>query len=244
MQVIPISWFLAILCSLACTSPGRALLISTKNSPFPPSNLCTRKGDDTALPPQVKARGSPRSSVALPAKKRLRRRKDDDSDHDARRGIDSRQVGDGLPDFDLDSPEDEPQKKSSAQPVNLGEITPLMMGDANKSVRSVQELISDRSLETKFVFEEKGDDTSIPDFAQLAQTSASSSSSLSLNDGMPVGKKKLRQDERRTNSSTTKEIKQGDNPLSNLPFLTNDAGEFSPIKLLEAGGKRDKIWVR
>jgi hypothetical protein len=230
--------FLILLCSLAsCVSLGRAFIISTKCRPPPPSRLRLQRGDSGGVVPSIRARGGSKRLAAVPAKKRRRRRQEDGtSDNDAAQESDSLLVGDELPDFDLGSTDDEQKQKSSARKVNPDQITSLMMGDANKAVRSVNELISDRSLERKFEFEEKGD-PSIPDFTDLAKASTSWPSS-SLNDGSPLGKKKMRQAERRADAIKTQaEGEREKNPLEGLPFVTNEAGKFSPIKLLESGGK-------
>lgn len=181
--------------------------------------------------------------MRLPAKKRRRRRNDEESTDDAPPEGDSLLQEGELPDFDLDSPDAyDKDEQSSPRRANVipDEITPLMMGDANRAVRSVNELISDRSLENKFEFEEKGD-PSVPDFTELARASTSlsstSSPSSSLDDAVSLGKKKQRQAERRANAVKTKEEEPQENPLSNVPFLTNEAGKFSAIKLLESGGK-------
>jgi hypothetical protein len=110
-----------------------------------------------------------------------------------------------------------------------------MMGDPNKPVRSVQELLSDRSLESRFQFDDSGD-ASIPDFTQLAE--ASSSSPGDGISGVPtMGKKKQRQAERRANALKATEEEKQDNPLLNIAFIKNEKGQISPIKILEAGGE-------
>jgi hypothetical protein len=118
---------------------------------------------------------------------------------------------------------------------NADKITDAMMGDPNMPVRSIKELISDRSLERKLDFDDTGD-ASIPDFAQLTQ--ASSSSSPIDESVVLMGKKKQRQAERRANAIKAKEDDEDQKSfLSSIPFIQNEKGEVSPIKILESGGK-------
>jgi hypothetical protein len=100
-----------------------------------------------------------RRDASLDSKKRRRRRNDDISVSD--------ETSNELPDFDLDTTDS--SETSPASPVrtkvslNPDEISDLMMGDPNMKVRSVKELIADRSLEKNFAFDDQGDE-SIPDF--------------------------------------------------------------------------------
>lgn len=180
--------------------------------------------------------------ILFAAKKRRRRRQDDASDTSAA-SDDSSVAEDRLPDFDLDSADSEKVDttksiaSSSAISSDPNKVTSAMMGDPNMPVRSINELISDRSLESKFEFEEKSDD-SIPDFIQLAQASSSSSSSSVDASGIPIGKKKQRQADRRASAMSAKEgEKEEESFLSNISFIKNENGKVSPIKILEAGGK-------
>lgn len=187
------------------------------------------------------------NSLVLSAKKkRRRRRKDGVNKPQEQKSLEpgARLQGDKdeLPEFDVDG-EQQGETKTSTQTMisfNPDEITDAMMGDGNKRVRSVKELISDRSLESRFEFDEPADDPSLPDFTQLAREFPSSSSSLgSAIPEVGMGKKKQRQAERRANAIRAKdEEEQGENPLSNIPFFLNEEGEISAIKILESGGKQ------
>lgn len=240
IQSIPKRTFFTLLSTFACVSLARAFFISTKKCGITSqSRLNLQRGNYSVLS-LAGARGPSKRLAAVPAKKRRRRRQDDSTGGDETpQESDSLILGDGLPDFDLGGTDGDKQQKSPARQRSPDEITPLMMGDANKAVRSVKELISDRSLESKFEFDDKGD-PSIPDFTELARASASrlSSSSPSMqNDGSEMGKKKQRQAERQAEAIKAQANKEKEkNPLDGLPFVTNEAGKFSPIKLLESGG--------
>jgi hypothetical protein len=173
-------------------------------------------------------------TTALSAKQRRRRRNDEPE---------SSPQNNDLPDFDLESMDAEgvePQEKPLAPKISLADlekVTDNMMGDPNKPVRSLKELISDRSLESILDLDDMQGDASIPDFTQLAKAS-SSSTNLGLDNGIPapMGKKKQRQVERRASAKETAEEESRDsNPLSNIGFIKNEKGKISPIKILEAG---------
>jgi len=179
-------------------------------------------------------------------KKRRRRRKESDTtseDESEKALLESvpLPVGDELPDFDLEGEGEEASQRVKIS-SNPDEITPAMMADGNAAERSLDELITDRSLENKFEFDEP-EDPNIPDFIQLAKESSSSSPSPSpsLNDGTVLGggmgKKKQRQAERIANAIRVKEEekKEGSNILSNIPSFLNEKGEVSGVKILEQG---------
>jgi hypothetical protein len=194
--------------------------------------------------PNNGARETRDSDAILFAAKKRRRRKYDASDASAE--SDDSSIGDDeLPDFDLDSADSEKvdttnsMTSSSSISSDPNKVTSAMMGDPNMPVRSINELIADRSLERKFEFDEKGDD-SIPDFTQLAQASSSFSSSSSVDaNGIPMGKKKQSQADRRANAMRAKEEEREEESFlsKNIPFIKNEKGKVSPIKILEAGGK-------
>ena len=120
------------------------------------------------------------------------------------------------------------------------------MGSGNMSSRSLDELISNRALENKLEFDEKGD-PSIPDFVDLARASSTTptydaESSLST---AGVGKKKQRQAERIAKAIAAKEAEAPvESFLSNVPQFLNEKGEVSAIKILEQGGKLLKALCR
>lgn len=142
---------------------------------------------------------------------------------------------DELPDFDLDGEEaEEPRRK-----INRDKITDNMMGSGRATASSLDELISDRALESKFEFDEKGD-PNIPDFVELAQASSTtpSSSSVSAIPGGGIGKKKQRQAERVANAIAAKEAEApAESFLSKFPQFLNEKGDVSGVKILEQGGK-------
>jgi hypothetical protein len=143
-----------------------------------------------------------------------------------------------LPDFDLGGDEQEEEKRKPK--INSNEITANMMGSGMTSARSLDELISDRALESKFEFDEKGD-LSIPDFVDLARASSTTptydpDSSLS---SAGIGKKKQRQAERIARAVAAKEAEEPEGSFlaDYFPQLLDEKGNFSAVKLLEQGGK-------
>lgn len=197
------------------------------------------------------------SSVTLAAKKKRRRRRrtqndttaPDDGDVDPENAVSipdpvSVPNNNELPDFDLETEEqkEEEQRQQRAKRIssNPDEITPAMISTGNTPLRSLDELIMDRSLESKFEFDEP-ENPSVPDFIQLAQESSSSSSladnsSTVVPDGS-MGKKKQRQAERIANAIRLKEEeeKAGANILSNIPMFLDGDGKFRATKVLESG---------
>lgn len=149
------------------------------------------------------------------AKKKRRKRKEDPS---ATSGAD---VGDDLPDFDLGDDEEEAAPMQRRAATDPGEITDVMMG-TQKPLGSVKDLISDRSLENAFEFDEPDDP--LPDLGELKTPSA-------------VGKKKTRQEARRAAAIVNEEeddrlIDNVSDALGSLPFLKSDR-ESSELKLVE-----------
>ncbi len=157
---------------------------------------------------------------ALHVKRRRRRRDTGGSDGDVAGDTTS---GD-LPDFELDEDEEESDAKSKKRMGILkpDEITPSMMGSASGPVRSVDDLIADRSLEAKLDFDDIEQDDSLPDLIELSRRSGE--------DGVLTGTKKARQAERRAAAIAAKE-KEEDNLFSNLPFVTDTEGKVQPIKV-------------
>jgi hypothetical protein len=191
-------------------------------------------------------------SVALNAKKKRRRRREgSDTTSDQDKPTDNLVTesslplldGDELPDFDLDGEGGENAKQTTRVKIssNPDEITDAMMADPNAAgiSRSFDELITDRSLESKFEFEDSGD-PEIPDFVQLAKESSSSVDGIiptSEGTGMT---KKQRQAERVANAIKLKEEEEqkGKNFFSSNPKFLNEKGEVSAVKILEQGGKQ------
>lgn len=173
----------------------------------------------------------PQPPTALSAKKR-RRRKQQDS---------STSSGDDLPDFDIADPDEAPvvQKKKKAVSPVVGStadgepITAAMMGTASQGTKSVRELLNDRSLEQKMSFDSDSNDD-LPDLIQMARqqnTDSSDSTDQSL------GKKKARQAQRQAAAAARQQEQESslDSLLKNIPFLLNEKGEVSGVKILEAG---------
>ena len=189
-----------------------------------------------------------RDLVSLSAKKKRRRRKNKNkssaSNGQQLESLESspipQQGSSGtneLPDFDLGGEEAEEEKKPK---INPGEITSNMMGSGMTSSRTVNELISDRALESRFEFEEKGD-PNIPDFVDLAKASSTVPSynpdtALST---AGVGKKKQKQAERIARAIAAKEAEKPEESFLSqyFPQLLDEKGDFSGVKLLEQGGK-------
>lgn len=183
-------------------------------------------------------------STVLFAKKKRRRRKNPSSPSNDKIKNESKdsvvssntEISGDLPDFDL--PEFDLEDDSSAQSsepkkavkvdINFDEITDVMMGDSSKPEKSLEQLISDRSLESKLEFDEVAD-SSIPDFTSFAKASSSGG------EGEPatMGKKKARQAERRAAAILAKE--EEEEVQLNLPFVSDEEGNVSAIKVLEAG---------
>lgn len=171
------------------------------------------------------------SVSALSAKKR-RRRKDKAPDT---------ALSDDLPDFDIaeDEEPDLPKKTTTATAANRvvatteqGEqITVAMMGNTQQqqSTKSVRDLINDRSLEQKLNFdtEDTGD---LPDLMKLAQQQQGEGAE-------PSGKKKARQAARQAAAAARQQEEEDSvqSLLKQVPFLLNEKGEVSAVKILEAG---------
>uniref|UniRef100_A0A6U9XS66 Uncharacterized protein n=1 Tax=Pseudo-nitzschia australis TaxID=44445 RepID=A0A6U9XS66_9STRA len=183
-------------------------------------------------------------SVVLAAKKKRRRRRKDSSpasspskepedNFESSSSVELPGTGE-LPDFDLDAESAPIEKKKK---INPDEITVNMMGSGNKASRTLDELISDRALESKFEFDEKGD-PGIPDFVDLAQAS-STTPTYSADDPLStagVGTKKQRRAERVANAIAAKEAEEEQKPfLAQFPQFLNEKGDVSAIKVLEQG---------
>jgi len=107
------------------------------------------------------------------------------------------------------------------------------------TVRSVKELLNDRSLESKFQFDDddkNNNKESLPDLVALQQQQQQSTSSSNDN----VGKKRARQQARRTAAQAAQD--NDDDVvgmlLSKLPGIRDENGKISPLKILE-----NSTWV-
>lgn len=187
-----------------------------------------------------------RTSPSLYARKKRRRRKAPKTDEPSTDGSDT---GDELPDFDLDeggadgssaaanvSPAvNKKVASSSSSSINssdpLGEISANMMGSADRPTRSLNDLLNDRALESKMQFDndvtEGGEE--LPDLAALDKQERE----FERQTGLPstTSKKRARQEARRAAAVASKE--EEENLLAKLPFIRDDKGEISALKILE-----------
>ena len=152
-------------------------------------------------------------------KKRRRRRNNDGGEAD----VEADNSSSDLPDFDLDEEEEESKPKNRVIKVsNPDEITPAMMGSVDGPARSIKDLLSDRSLESKFDFGDVETDDSLPDLIALSKTADQ--------DNVQTGTKKERQAQRRASAIAAKESAT-ESPLAKLPFVSDEKGEVQPIKV-------------
>ena len=186
--------------------------------------------------------------LALSAKKKRRRRRKDNTATPSPSNEQTEDVEDlssfdetlgpgELPEFDLG--EEEEEKEKPKKKVNPDEITANMMGSGSSGSKTVDELISDRALESKLEFDDNGD-ASIPDFVDLAQASSTTPTYSPDDPSMTagVGKKKQRRAERVANAIAAREAEEEEKSfLENFPQFLNEKGEVSAIKILEQGGK-------
>ena len=142
------------------------------------------------------------------------------------------QKSNDLPDFDLKEDikaevEEPSPKPSQSVSSSDDEITANMMGSADKPVRSVKELIADRALESKFEFDAPEDD-SLPDLAKIAQSKQSPPQPA-------VGGKRARQEARKAAAKAREQEENEESIFSKIPFITDENGKVTPLKVLEAG---------
>lgn len=148
----------------------------------------------------------------------------------------SNESTDSLPDFDIDDPSATTSDSASTsgkqasgvradtKTGSLNEITPAMMGTSFQKETSVNDLIRDRSLERKFEFDDSLEDASLPDLAVLPNNGEQS-----------LGKKKARQAARMAAAAEKKKEEEEGSMLKRIPFLLDEKGEVSAIKILENG---------
>ena len=169
--------------------------------------------ESAAFTPPARIRGVARSAqqpTSLPAKKKRRRRRTDSSGSDS---IDpSPREPDELPDFDLGDDGDSAKVKKAPTPAPssdpMGDISSAMMGTSNQPVRSVDQLIADRTLEKNFEFDEPGDDA-LPDLAVLAKE-------------QEAGRKRSKRDARVAAAMEQNKQEEDEvNPLSKIPFFVD-----------------------
>eukprot|EP00523_Entomoneis_sp_CCMP467_P008668 CAMPEP_0168726272 /NCGR_PEP_ID=MMETSP0724-20121128/4583_1 /TAXON_ID=265536 /ORGANISM="Amphiprora sp., Strain CCMP467" /LENGTH=237 /DNA_ID=CAMNT_0008773081 /DNA_START=67 /DNA_END=777 /DNA_ORIENTATION=- len=183
--------------------------------------------------------------TALQAKKRRRRKApapaEESQTTSSSMPVDSNSFGTGdeLPDFDLGEDGDEqPAAKKMAAISDPDVITPAMMGSTSTPVRSIKDLISDRSLEQNFEFD--GTEAvptaseQLPDLVEMMKGQKTRSDSVS-------GKKKTRQAERRA-AAMAREQQEKDEEAGPLEFLSGvtflqdrETGKVTYLKIVEAG---------
>ena len=198
-----------------------------------------------------------RPSIALystPNRRKRRRRKDpsDDSiEEDSDEGMNE------LPDFDLQddgmsttnqrsgattASSSSPASPMAADPL-LGPISSNMMAtpsSSNRSPSSVNDLLRDRSLEQKLerLYDEGGkeDEEALPDLLSLQKKQSSppetSASSLSKRERQILARQQQDEEQQKLLQNAQKEEDFGA-LFSKLPFITNEQGKVTPIKILE-----------
>jgi len=186
-------------------------------------------------------------SSALEARKKRRRKTPSPSDSSAS----SKTDGEELPDFDLDdldegkadsAANESPVAKRKSTTIDmggaskdpLGEISANMMGSSDRPARSVDELLSDRSLESKLQFDIDGgieDGEELPDLAALSKQRLQEERQTGL--PSPTSKKRARQEARKAAAMAAAAEEEEVNILEKLPFIRDESGKISPIKILE-----------
>jgi hypothetical protein len=122
--------------------------------------------------------------------------------------------------------------------VSFNEITPEMMGSSYMKATSVSDLLRDRSLESKFQFDDEDADTTLPDLAVLPNTNTQQEEATTPSSSLLVGKKKVRQAVAIAAAAAAqkkREEEEEGNFWSKLPFLLDEKGQVSAVKILENG---------
>jgi hypothetical protein len=165
--------------------------------------------------------------------KRKRRKRNSFGDESQLPSPDVGSVGDfeeELPEFDLD---DVVPPTTAAKPgfsfQSEPPITPAQRGSV-KPLSSVRELLNDRSLEKQLSFDEPAGTEELPEFSDFVKQSVD----------QPLGKKKIRQTERRAAAIAVEEEAEG-GFFSNLPFIgsTGEEKELKPLKVSVAFASGD-----
>jgi hypothetical protein len=107
-----------------------------------------------------------------------------------------------------------------------------MMGSPYLKATSVSDLLRDRSLESKFQFDDEDADTTLPDLAVLPNTTPEAITPSSL------GKKKVRQATAIAAAAAAqkkREEEEAGNFWSKIPYILDEKGEVSAVKILESG---------
>jgi hypothetical protein len=187
-------------------------------------------------------------SSSLTAKKRRRRK---DKAFDENSTTTTTDNNDDLPDFDIDEDEGDtasPTSKKSKETTTANrvmtktefgeEITASMMNTRGTSAptKSVRDLINDRSLEQKLEFYDDNDGQDLPDLIQMAQERRGDGAT-GTDDNVPISKKKARQAARQAAAAARQQEEENslEGLLQQIPFLLNEKGKVSGVKILEAG---------
>jgi len=229
-----------VLLLLGLMTPASLLMLIQPTSGFSPAAYRTR-----VICPRQQPWSLP--SSALEARKKRRRKTPPLSDSSAA----SKTDGEELPDFDLDdldgadsvASEESPVAKGRSTTIDmggaskdpLGEISANMMGSSDRPARSVNELLSDRSLESKLQFDIGGteDGEELPDLAALSKQRLEEERQTGL--PSPTSKKRARQEARKAAAMAAAAEEEEVNILEKLPFIRDESGKISPIKILENG---------
>lgn len=170
------------------------------------------------------------SSLVLMVKKR-RKRKDDEGENSSETEFN----GNDLPDFDIEGEEGEVVRTSTrVSSTGESEITDAMMGN-RKQLGTINDLLSDRSLEAKFKFEEPNEP--LPDLVELAKAKSSGA-----NVDYSAGGSKRDQQAARKAAAIAANKEEEESFLSKLPFKfgKNENGEDMTavqVRFLCVGGK-------
>ena len=186
-----------------------------------------------------------RCCFALNERKTRRRRKISEEGDEATGGRNNE-----LPDFDLDEDGDNatakdsaPAKKKIAKAASgipadsFGQISANMMGSPGGPTKSFQDLLNDRSLESKLPFDDTTEEAeSLPDLVAMARQQREIERQTGLPAPAPTITKRARQEARRSEALAAKEEEERmESLLAKLPLIRDEKGEISPIKILENG---------
>jgi hypothetical protein len=173
---------------------------------------------------------------------RNRRRRNDDSSISPDDG--ESDTRDELPDFDIvdDSIADSSIDiksvimKKSASSEGVIKINKLISN--RKPAGTLNDLIADRSLESKFKFDEVNDSIGLPDLAPIEGTRTPATVDRS-SQVTPTKNKRERQEEARRKAALAaekeREEKEKFDLIDTLPGIRDDNGKISGLKVLETG---------
>ncbi|GKY96087.1 hypothetical protein MPSEU_000568800 [Mayamaea pseudoterrestris] len=166
------------------------------------------------------------STTTLLATRRKRRRKTSSDDGSNDESDEASFTSGDLPDFDIAGDDESATTTKKAKPIKPNELSPEMMARSSaRPARSVNQLIQDRALESKFVFDDdEVTDRSLPDLAKVVASSSSSS------------RKRKRTSKKTTIPIATEEKESPFRFLESIPFFRDETtGKVTPLKVLEGG---------